>query len=188
MERVLLACSAEQPRKLLCELLSTAGYSCISAVQSGSEARRRLLEHDFDFLVINTPLSDEFGHELALCGAQFSAAGILLLVKNEWADEISAKVEEAGIMVVGKPIGKQFFHQALKLVATSRRRLLGLQSENQRLQKQIEEIRLVNRAKCALIQYLSMTEAQAHRYIEKQAMDLRATRREIAERILKTYE
>lgn len=65
---------------------------------------------------------------------------------------------------------------------------MGLKSENQRLQKQIEEIRLVNRAKCVLIQYLSMTEPQAHRYIEKQAMDLRTPRREIAERILKTYE
>ena len=188
MERVLLVCSAEQACKLLCELLGAAGYSNISAVHSGSEARRRLLEHDYDFLVINTPLSDEFGHDLALYGAQSSTAGILLLVKNEVADEVSAQVENAGVMVVAKPISRQFFHQAIKLVATSRRRVMGLKSENQRLQKQIEEIRLVNRAKCVLIQYLSMTEPQAHRYIEKQAMDLRTPRREIAERILKTYE
>ena len=31
---------------------------------------------------------------------------------------------------------------------------------------------------------LGMTEPQAHHYIEKQAMDLRATRREVARRIL----
>ena len=46
----------------------------------------------------------------------------------------------------------------------------------------------MDRAKCVLIQYLNMTETQAHRYIEKQAMDLRTTRRQIAEGILKTYE
>ena len=47
---------------------------------------------------------------------------------------------------------------------------------------------MVNRGKYALMQYLHMTEPQAHRYIEKQAMDLRKNRQEIAERILETYE
>ena len=47
---------------------------------------------------------------------------------------------------------------------------------------------MVDRAKCILIQYLNMTEPQAHRYIEKQAMDLRVSRREIAQGILQTYE
>ena len=66
--------------------------------------------------------------------------------------------------------------------------MLGLRDENIQLQQKIEEIRLVDRAKCALIQYLNLTEAQAHRYIEKQAMDLRLSRRQVAEAILKTYE
>ena len=52
----------------------------------------------------------------------------------------------------------------------------------------MNEVRIINRAKCCLIEYLKMTEPQAHRYIEKQAMDLRQTKREIAESILKTYE
>lgn len=50
------------------------------------------------------------------------------------------------------------------------------------------EARLIERAKEVLMEYLKMTEAQAHRYIEKQAMDMRITRREVAESILKTYE
>ena len=66
--------------------------------------------------------------------------------------------------------------------------MLNLQNENVRLQQKIQEIRMVDRAKCALIQYLHMSEPDAHRYIEKQAMDLRITRREVAEEILKTYE
>ena len=32
-----------------------------------------------------------------------------------------------------------------------------------------------------------MTEAEAHRYIEKQAMDLRLSRKEVAENIIHTY-
>jgi response regulator NasT len=65
---------------------------------------------------------------------------------------------------------------------------MTLENENNKLQKKIEAIRLVDRAKCVLIQYLNMTEPQAHRYIEKQAMDLRQSRVATAENILKTYE
>ena len=36
--------------------------------------------------------------------------------------------------------------------------------------------------------HMHMREPEAHRYIEKQAMDRRTTRRAIAEGILKTYE
>ena len=64
----------------------------------------------------------------------------------------------------------------------------SMQSENRRLVQKLEDIRVVDRAKCMLISYLSMSESEAHKYIEKQAMDKRLTKREIAERILKTYE
>ena len=63
-----------------------------------------------------------------------------------------------------------------------------LESENMKLQKKIEEIRLIDRAKCILIQYLQMTEQQAHKYIEKQAMNLRQSKVSVAESLLKTYE
>ena len=115
-------------------------------------------------------------------------AGVILMVKADYADAVSAKVEDYGVFVVGKPVNRQLFYQSLRIVSASRRRMLSLQSENTKLHQKIQEIRLVDRAKCTLIQYLHMTEQDAHRYIEKQAMDLRMTRREIAEEILKTYE
>ena len=52
----------------------------------------------------------------------------------------------------------------------------------------MEEIRLVNRAKWLLIDELKMSEPDTHRYIEKQAMDLCVSKREVAEEIIKTYE
>ena len=188
VDNILVISSSLQGQSLLGDLIKTAGNAMPVFASSGNEARRILADHDFELLVINTPLSDEFGHELAVFSAQKSSAGIMLLVKNELADDVSAKVEDFGILVVSKPIGRPLFYQALKLIDASRKRLLGLQSENSRLQSKIEEIRLVDRAKCALIQYLDMTEPQAHRYIEKQAMDLRTTRRKIAQNILQTYE
>ena len=133
-------------------------------------------------------MQDEFGHELALSAAQSSTAGIILIVKADLADLVSEKVEDDGIMVIQKPISKAMFFQAIKLIDTTKKRLLGLKNENIRLQQKIEEIRLVDRAKCALIQYLGMTEEQAHHHIERQAMDLRLPKHAIAREILKTYE
>lgn len=52
----------------------------------------------------------------------------------------------------------------------------------------MDEIRIVNRAKWVLITQLKMDEAQAHHYIERQAMDTRTSRREVAESVIKTYE
>ena len=54
-------------------------------------------------------------------------------------------------------------------------------------EEKMEEIRLVNRAKWLLISELKMAEPDAHRYIEKQAMDRCVQRRTIAEEIIKTY-
>ena len=51
-----------------------------------------------------------------------------------------------------------------------------------------DELSLINRAKLALMLYLNMSEPMAHRYIEKRAMDMRLTKKEIAKNILKTYE
>ena len=51
-----------------------------------------------------------------------------------------------------------------------------------------DDIRLIDRAKWILITRMGMSENEAHRYIEKQAMDLRVTRRAIAEGLLKTYD
>ena len=188
MESVLIISSSDKSLNFLFDLLKATSYSQITIAKSGGEARRLVNQNDYDIVIINTPLSDEFGHELALSVTEKSNSGIILMVRNEIADDISAKVEKFGVFVVAKPISLPFFHQALKLVSASRQRMMGLETKNIALKSKIEEIRLVDRAKCVLIQYLNMTEPQAHRYIEKQAMDMRQTKREIAQCILKTYE
>lgn len=188
MEQVLVVSSSKKGCETLTELLKKQSFKSIIVTNSGSQARRTLREASFDLLVINAPLSDELGYELALMAVETTNTGVLLLVKNDLADEARARVEDFGVFVVTKPLSPEFFYQALKLVQASRRRLIGLKEENTVLQKQIQDIRLVNRAKCVLIQYLSMTEPQAHKYIERQAMDQRASKSEVAQGILRTYE
>ena len=93
-----------------------------------------------------------------------------------------------GVLVLGKPISRAMFHKAVMLVSAAVSRLRGIKNENDRLQQEVKDIRLINRAKGILMDYLSMTEAQAHKYLEKQAMDLRISKVEVAKRLLSTYE
>ena len=188
IESVLIASSSDKGNESLSQLLKSTAYTEITIAYNGGEARRILSQDEFDLVIVIAPLSDEFGHDLCIMLSNKSTCGIILIVKNEIADDISAKVEVFGIFVVPRPLNKQFFYQALKLLETSRKRIIGLKDENTRLQTKIDDIRLIDRSKCVLIQYLGMTEQQAHRYIEKQAMDMRLSRKEIAEGILKTYE
>ena len=83
---------------------------------------------------------------------------VLLLVKNELVDDVSVRVEDFGVFVLGKPLSRPLFYQALKLAQSAHKRMMGLRQENQRLQNRIEEIRRIDRAKCVLIQSLGMTE------------------------------
>ena len=184
MNSILLVSGASKGRDSLAALLKTGGYLQIASAFSGSEARRLLGQNDHSLILINTPLPDELGHDLAVFAARTTAAGVVLLVKADAADSMAARVENDGVFVIAKPLNRQFFFQSLKLAEASRRRLLTLQGENLKLQKKVEEIRMIDRAKCVLIQYQHMTEPQAHRYIEKQAMDRRLTRREISQEIL----
>ena len=115
-------------------------------------------------------------------------AGVVLLVKAEMADEVAVRVEDAGVFVVPKPLNRALLFGAVKLAQAANRRIMGLQRQNNILQQKIDDIRLVDRAKCALIQYRLLTEPEAHKYIEREAMDSRRTRREVAQAILRMYE
>ena len=63
-----------------------------------------------------------------------------------------------------------------------------MNKEKNKLLKQVDDIKKIDRAKCLLIQYNKMTEDEAHRYLEKQAMDLRISRRAVADKIINYFE
>lgn len=185
MERIMIVSATQKSHAMLTQFLTSCGVQAKTvAVSSGSEARRALVDGDFDLVLVNTPLPDEFGHELAQTAACDTLAGVILLAKAEVADSVAEKVEDDGVFVVPKPLSRVLFLQALRMTRAARSRLTGLRKENRRLQQRIENIRLVDRAKCLLIECCSMSEPEAHAYIEQQAMNQRRTKREIAEHII----
>ncbi len=188
MDSVLIASNTNTTLGMLSSLLQEQTFTRMVTAADTSEGRRQVMDYDFDLIIIDTPLKDEFGNDFALHVAEETTAGIMYITNYENLYDANEELENAGIFVLPKPISPEFFYQATKLLNASRKRLKKLESENTKLQRKIEEIRLVDRAKCALIQYLNMTEQQAHHHIEKQAMDLRKPRIAVARSILMTYE
>ena len=68
MERVLVVSGSERGREFLRELLRGQEYGQGFFADNSGEARRRMAEDDFSLVIINAPLRDESGEQLALVG------------------------------------------------------------------------------------------------------------------------
>lgn len=184
---VLMVSSSEKFNQSLLDLLPRKRYEPVSIASDVAGARRRLLEGNFDIVIINAPLPDDFGTRLALDICRDSGMGVLLLVKTEHYHDINERVSLSGVLVIPKPTSAQMITQSLTLLCGTRERLRKMEQKAVSIEEKMEEIRIINRAKWVLIEQLKMTEKEAHRYIEKQAMDHGVTRRVIAQNVLSDY-
>ena len=184
---VLIVSAAEKFNASVRNLLPEKDFSPVHIIGSISEAQRMILERPYDFVLVNTPLPDDFGRKFAIdvCTGKSSVA--ILLVRSELYDETYAKVVDYGVLTLRKPTSVPMMSQSLDYMRATRERLRRLEKKTVSLEDKMAEIRIVNRAKWALIESCKMTEEDAHRYIEKQAMDRCVTKREVAESILQTY-
>ena len=125
MERILILTATEKSSETLRSFIASFFPSHqIEICFYGAECRRLLQQKTFDFILINTPLSDEFGTDIAIFSAKQTTAGVLLLIKNDIINNLC---------------------------------------ENK-------------------------TEEQAHKYIERQAMNQRRQKKEIAKEIIDYYD
>lgn len=162
-------------------------YSPIHTAASVSAAKRILAEKNFDFVIINAPLPDDIGTRFAIDTCTSKQSAVLLLVKSDIHAGIHDEVVEYGVFTLPKPTSKPTVIHALSWMESARERLRQFEKKSLSIQEKMAEIRLVNRAKWILISELKMSEPDAHRYIEKQAMDCCVTKQTIAEDIIKTY-
>ncbi len=188
MGRALIVSAGSRANEYLSKHLTDLGFHRLVIVPSAAEARRRMTDSDFSLIAVNAPLPDEFGHLLCLDAIEQTDAGVIFLVKAAEAEQLEAQVSAQGVFVVSKPFNIALFAQVVQMAAAGNVRLQRLRQENNRLHEKIAQIRLVSRAKLALITEKGMSEAEAHRYIEKTAMNSRKDRKEIAQEILDSFD
>ncbi len=184
---VLVVSAAQKFNEALAPLLPGSEYYPVCYVPNIAAARRELLSKDYDFVIVNAPLPDDFGTRFAVDACSKSGTVALLLSRADVFDEVEEKVSSQGVFTLQKPTSVPTLQQSLKWMAAARERLRRMEEKATSIEEKMEEIRLVNRAKWLLIEQLKMTEAEAHRHIEKQAMDRCISKREIALGIIKTY-
>lgn len=184
---VLVVSSVQKFNDTMTAMLPETDYDPVCFVSNIGAARRELLRRNYDFIIINTPLPDDFGTRFAVDVCSQSNAVVLLLVRAEMYAAANAKAGPQGVFILLKPTASQTFQQALNWMASARERLRRMEKKATSIEEKMEEIRLVNRAKWLLIECLKMTEEDAHHFIEKQAMDRCISRKEVATGIIKTY-
>lgn len=185
--KVALVSSSEKFNGAMLPLLPKNRFSPISVYRDAKSAQRVISKEKPDIVIINTPLPDDFGTSLALDVSETDGVCILLFTRAENFSELSSVLAPHGVLTLPKPTSSELTEEVVELMCATRERLRRIEIKKSFAEERMEDIRVVNKAKWFLIEQLKMTEQEAHRYIEKQAMDRCVTKRVIAENILSTY-
>ena len=165
--RALLVSSSEAQTQRISALLTRAHIVPFDHAGSARQALEQFDAGGIDGVLIAEPIAGSSGRELALQLKKRHCMAVLVLPND---------APESLIV------------QTIRLLTAVRIQLEQMQHKTEKLEAKVADIRIINRAKLLLVQHLQMTETEAHKYIEKQAMDTSMRRRTIAENIIRTYE
>lgn len=185
---VLVVSGAESFNSAMSSMLPRYNYGTVVYANNIAAAQRKAAERDFDFIIINSPLTDDMGIRFAIDSAAAQNTIVLLLINNEIHAEVYEKVEKHGVFTLSKPMTKQMMDTALQWMKTSKIKLNRFEKKTTSIEEKMKEIRTANKAKWLLIEKENMTEPEAHRYLEKQAMDRCISKSEIANEIINKYQ
>ncbi|MQN01597.1 MAG: ANTAR domain-containing protein [bacterium LCO1.1] len=187
MDRALVISDAPKAMKFFKDFLSANGYDKIKLASTAEEGRQAMEEFSPDICVINAPIGNASAEELSEELASDISCQVILFVKDDYFEDIAGHVQKAGVICLVKPISKSMFFSALDFAEAADSRMKKADAEIKRLERKLSEVRIVDHAKSILINQKNMTEAEAHRYIEKTAMDRRVPRGQVAEEIIDYY-
>ena len=186
MKKTLLVTNSEQSAAALSKLVEEEGYEDITVSYAAYAAEQQ--EDEFDLVSINGPLVGENGISLATRFANTTRASVVIIIPKSSADKVSDMLNEKGVLVISRPINRHLFHHYLLFADCFRSRLLRVERENDKLKHMVEDLKIIDRAKLLLVTCLNMSEEQAHRYLEKQAMDLQTSKLAVAKQVIRTYQ
>lgn len=188
LHSVLIVSVSEQFAALVKRSLSPKNTMGIVFRKSAGLARRSILERYYDIIIIDSPLSDEQGVELALDIRDKCEVSVLLVVSKDMYEDVLNRVTDSGILVLAKPFPRGRIDKAIRFLIAIQNRIRRLEIKVENAQEKIREIRTIDKAKILLVQIEHMTEDDAHRYIGKYAMDRGISRGSAAMRILEDLE
>jgi response regulator NasT len=136
----------------------------------------------FDLTSADSPLKD------SAVAVSRGIPNVLVCAPEDDFEEILKTVNGEKIFVIPRDFSIHFLDAAVHNTATALRLTTEYNKRVKKAETKLADIKTIERAKWVLAKYLNFSEAEAHRYIQKNAMDRRQPQIEIAKDILRTYE
>ncbi|MDO5476943.1 MAG: ANTAR domain-containing protein [Eubacteriales bacterium] len=112
---------------------------------------------------------------------------IILLTGKDAREKIAFRCRKYPIYAFSLPLRRQILEEMLRMQLFMAGRILDQEGELQRMHKKLNEVGIVTKAKCLLIQERQMTEEEAHHYLEKRAMDEGLPKMEVAAAVIRLF-
>jgi response regulator NasT len=182
--RVLIAEDEALIRMDLAEMLGEQGYEVVGQAGDGARAVELAeeLRPDLVILDVKMPVLDGIAAAERIAGERIAPVVILTAFSQR---ELVERAREAGAMAyLVKPFSPSDLVPAIEMAASRFAELRALEQEVAGLQDRLDTRKAVDRAKAVLQSELDLSEPDAFRWIQKTAMDLRRSMREVAEGVV----
>ncbi len=168
----------------LAEMLAEEGYTVVGQAGDGERAVELVTEHRPDLVVLDVKMPKLDGISAAAQIAEQRIAPVVILTAFSQRDLVERARDAGAMAYVVKPFGKDDLVPAIEMARSRFAELQMLEAEVADLTERLETRKLVDRAKGILQQTLSVSEPDAFRWIQKTAMDLRLSMRDVAEGVV----
>jgi AmiR/NasT family two-component response regulator len=182
--RVVIAEDEALIRMDLAEMLAEEGYAVVGEAADGGRAVELAeeLRPDLVILDVKMPVLDGIAAAEQIARARIAPVVILTAFSQR---ELVERAREAGAMAyLVKPFTRSDLVPAVEIALSRFHELGALEREVADLHDQLAARKAVDRAKGILQQQLGLSEPDAFRWIQKTAMDLRRSMREVAEGVV----
>ncbi|MHB1127034.1 MAG: ANTAR domain-containing response regulator [Bacillota bacterium] len=174
--------------KKIKSFLQPEGYTITGEAVDGPSALRALRTKETDLVVLDADLPGVNGWEVARIIEDERIASVLLIVPT-WQREMLERAREQGVQAfLIKPLSEQTLLPAVETTIMNQRKMADLEREVARLKETLENRKTVERAKGILMETLGISESQAFRRIQQQAMNKSLSMRAVAEAIILSHD
>ena len=183
--RVVIAEDEALIRLDLAEMLAEEGYDVVGQAEDGERAvaLAEELRPDLVILDIKMPRLDGIAAAEQVAGKRIAPVVILTAFSQR---DLVERARDAGAMAyLVKPFSKTELVPAIEMAVSRFAELRQLESEVSDLAEQLATRKAVDRAKGVLQAQMGLSEPESFRWIQKTAMDLRRSMREVAEGVVR---
>jgi two-component system, response regulator PdtaR len=168
----------------LAEMLAEEGYAVVGQAGDGEAAVELAEEHRPDLVVLDVKMPRLDGITAAQRIASARIAPVVILTAFSQRDLVERARDAGAMAYLVKPFSKEDLLPAVEMAVSRFAELQQLEAEVADLSERLETRKLVDRAKGVLQQRLELSEPEAFRWIQKTAMDLRLSMRQVAEGVI----